>query len=76
MRFVPVSLASSLASQRPQCFGVYSVFVDNLNPCGSWLASDGASSNTADLKIFPTVFDGESSICEQPQSLWELACQR
>ena len=39
---MPVSLASSLASQPQQCFRVYSVFVDNLNPCGSLPASDEA----------------------------------
>jgi hypothetical protein len=43
LEVVVIERASSLASQLPQFFAVNPETVNNLNSCGSWLASDEAS---------------------------------
>ncbi|HJR28689.1 MAG TPA: hypothetical protein VJ889_08240, partial [Pseudomonas sp.] len=42
-------LASSLASQLPQGYRMYSTSAGNRGNCGSWLASDGGVSGDVDV---------------------------
>ena len=55
--------ASSLASQLPQSFELYRLFMYDTKSCGSWLASDEASGNDDEFQILVATKVKHIGIC-------------